>query len=103
MPAISARVDMNSSGVCRRSHKDRIGPRVDFDEWSAERAGEQAERAIGRHLVPMVEIVIEKPLLPNTGDPGAEKRGHPEQRHQALIQSDAAEAGEGDQDEQADS
>jgi hypothetical protein len=50
-----------------------------------------------------VEIVIEKPLLPNAGDHGAENRGHPEQRHQALIQSDAAEAGEGDQDEQADS
>jgi hypothetical protein len=58
---------------------------------------------MGRHLVPMVEIVIQKPLSPNAGDDGAEHRGHPEQRHQALIQSDAAEASEGDKDEQADS
>ena len=51
----------------------------------------------------MVEIVIEKPLPPDAGDHGAEDRSHPEQRQQTLIQADAAEAGEGDQDEQADS
>jgi hypothetical protein len=50
----------------------------------------------------MVEIVIEKPVSPNAGDRGAEDRGHPGQRHQALIESDAAEAGKGDQDKQAD-
>ena len=50
----------------------------------------------------MVEIVIEKPLPPDGRDQGAEDRSHPEQRQQTLIQADAAEACEGDQDEQAD-
>jgi len=68
---------------------------------SAEGSGERTQRAIGRHLVPVVEFVIEKPLPPDASDQGAEDRSHPEQRQQTLIQADAAEAGEGDQDEEA--
>ena len=51
----------------------------------------------------MVEVVIKNALVPNGSDRGAEGSSHPRQGHQALSESDAAEAGEHDQDEQADS
>ena len=55
------------------------------------------QRGVGDSFIPVIENGVERPLALHGADDNAEDDGHPQQRGKAAGKTDAAEAGEGDE------
>ena len=73
--------------------------RMETLDGLVEPGDQSAQSGVGRRFIPVIEDGIERRLAPDGADHRAKDGGHPQQRHQASAETDAAKRGKDNQND----